>query len=114
MMIELTIAFVLYITCLLVINWFLNKPPEIITREIMISKYHDFQDYHKNKFKEEINNGLKVYCKAGMYFPLTFTYQKVLDECSLNFLRDYIRYVLKFENFELENEENICRLTLKE
>lgn len=115
-MIELIITFIFYVTCLLVINWFLNKPSEIITREIMISKYHRFQEYHKNKFKETINNELKVYCKAGMYFPLTFTYQKVFDEFSLNILRDYIRYVLKFENFELEqkNEESICRLTLKE
>lgn len=82
----------------------------------MISKYHNFQEYHRNKFKESINNDLKTYIKAGRYFPLVFTYQKVFDEYSLNILKEYIRNVLKFENFELEqnDQENICRLTLKE
>lgn len=95
-------------------EWNKNRKYKIITRDIIVNSYDEFQEYYKNEFKRSMNDQLRNYIKLGKELPIQITYRKIFSESSLNELRNYIEQELKFKDFELEQHDDIgLRLILK-
>lgn len=110
----ITIGYVLGILFTYSFEYIGNRQPKLITRDIIINNYHKFQEFHRNKFKQLINDQLRSYIKIGKELPIQIVYQNIFSEQSLLDLKDYILKELKFTNFELDQRDNIgVRLVLK-
>lgn len=91
-----------------------NSKSKLVTRNIFIDKYDDFQKFHINEFKKIINSNLQAYMEVGQKLPIQITYRNVFSESSLSELKNYIEQELKFTDFELEQRDDIgLRLILK-